>query len=121
MPMRAWRPPGRGAVKTALRTDAARSKIYEFIRSECAAGRQAYVIYPVIDESERADLKATILMTAIGAVFGAEALIRWQNQLLGEMRRRADAATRRTGASWPSRNAPISRAKRRTSSSGRGP
>jgi ATP-dependent DNA helicase RecG len=45
------RPPGRGTVKTALRTDAARAKIYEFIRSECAAGRQAYVIYPVIDES----------------------------------------------------------------------
>src|SRR5205809_2627457 len=35
------KPPGRGAVKTALRTDAARGKIYEFIRSECAAGRQA--------------------------------------------------------------------------------
>jgi len=58
------RPPGRGAVKTALRTDAARSKIYEFIRSECAAGRQAYVIYPVIDESERADLKAATTMAA---------------------------------------------------------
>ena len=56
------RPPGRGAVKTALRTDAARSKIYEFIRSECAAGRQAYVIYPVIEESERADLKAATTM-----------------------------------------------------------
>ena len=56
------RPPGRGAVKTALRTDAARSKIYEFIRSECAAGRQVYVIYPVIDESERADLKAATTM-----------------------------------------------------------
>src|SRR5947199_611613 len=56
------RPPGRGAVKTALRTDAARSKIYTFIRSECAAGRQAYVIYPVIDESERADLKAATTM-----------------------------------------------------------
>ncbi|HMG18955.1 MAG TPA: ATP-dependent DNA helicase RecG [Gemmatimonadales bacterium] len=56
------RPPGRGAVKTALRTDAARAKIYEFIRSECAAGRQAYVIYPVIDESERADLKAATTM-----------------------------------------------------------
>src|SRR5436190_15761367 len=39
------RPPGRGTVKTALRTDAARAKIYEFIRTECAAGRQAYVIY----------------------------------------------------------------------------
>jgi ATP-dependent DNA helicase RecG len=56
------RPPGRGAVKTALRTDAARAKIYEFIRGECAAGRQAYVIYPVIDESERADLKAATTM-----------------------------------------------------------
>jgi len=56
------RPPGRGEVKTALRTDVARSKIYEFIRSECTAGRQAYVIYPVIDESERADLKAATTM-----------------------------------------------------------
>jgi ATP-dependent DNA helicase RecG len=56
------RPPGRGAVKTALRTDQARAKIYEFIRSEGAAGRQAYVIYPVIDESERADLKAATTM-----------------------------------------------------------
>ncbi|HEY6854269.1 MAG TPA: ATP-dependent DNA helicase RecG, partial [Gemmatimonadales bacterium] len=35
------RPPGRGSVKTALRGEAARSKIYDFIRSECAAGRQA--------------------------------------------------------------------------------
>jgi len=57
------RPPGRGPVKTALRTDAARAKIYEFIRSEAAAGRQAYVIYPVIDESERADLKAATTMS----------------------------------------------------------
>ena len=56
------RPPGRGEVKTALRTDAARGKIYEFIRSECTAGRQAYVIYPVIEESERADLKAATTM-----------------------------------------------------------
>src|SRR5207245_487081 len=56
------RPPGRGTVKTALRDEAARRKIYEFIRGECAAGRQAYVIYPVIDESERADLKAATTM-----------------------------------------------------------
>ncbi len=56
------RPPGRGSVKSALRTEAARSKIYEFIRRECAAGRQAYVIYPVIAESERADLKAATTM-----------------------------------------------------------
>jgi ATP-dependent DNA helicase RecG len=56
------RPPGRGSVKTALRTEAARTKIYSFLRSECAAGRQAYVIYPVIEESERADLKAATTM-----------------------------------------------------------
>ncbi|HEX9611378.1 MAG TPA: ATP-dependent DNA helicase RecG [Gemmatimonadales bacterium] len=58
------RPPGRGTVKTALRTDAARTKIFDFIRAECAAGRQAYVIYPVIEESERADLKAATTMAA---------------------------------------------------------
>ena len=56
------RPPGRGSVKTALRGEAARPKIYEFIRSECAAGRQAYVIYPVIDASEQADLRAATTM-----------------------------------------------------------
>src|SRR6185503_3406310 len=56
-------PPGRGTVKTALRTEEARAKIYEFIRSEVAAGRQAYVVYPVIEESERADLKAATTMS----------------------------------------------------------
>jgi ATP-dependent DNA helicase RecG len=56
------RPPGRGTVKTALRTDQARARIYDFIRSECTSGRQAYVIYPVIDESEKADLKAATAM-----------------------------------------------------------
>jgi ATP-dependent DNA helicase RecG len=64
------RPPGRGSVKTALRTDAARTKIYGFLRSECAAGRQAYVIYPVIEESEKADLKAaTTMADRLAAVF----------------------------------------------------
>jgi ATP-dependent DNA helicase RecG len=58
------RPPGRGTVKTALRTEAARTRIYDFIRREAAAGRQAYVIYPVIEESERADLKAATTMAA---------------------------------------------------------
>ncbi len=64
------RPPGRGPVKTAVRTDTARKKVYEFIRSECAGGRQAYVIYPVIEESERADLRAaTTMAEGLGKVF----------------------------------------------------
>jgi ATP-dependent DNA helicase RecG len=58
----AERPPGRGSIRTALRTETARAKIYEFIRGECAAGRQVYVLYPVIDESEKADLKAATTM-----------------------------------------------------------
>src|SRR5204862_773654 len=60
------RPPGRGSVKSALRTESARARIYTFLRGECAAGRQGYVIYPLIDVSERADLKA--------ATVGAESL-----------------------------------------------
>jgi ATP-dependent DNA helicase RecG len=56
------RPPGRGTIKTALRGEAARSRIYEFIRGECAAGRQVYVLYPVIEESEKVDLKAATTM-----------------------------------------------------------
>src|SRR5207253_2181464 len=58
------RPPGRGSVKTALRTESARDKIYGFIRSEGAAGRQAYVIYPVIEEAERADPEAAARLRA---------------------------------------------------------
>ena len=52
------RPPGRIPITTALRGESARAKIYEFIRKECAAGRQAYVVYPMIVESEKADLRA---------------------------------------------------------------
>jgi len=54
----------------ALRTVTARRKIYEFLRGECAAGRQAYIVYPVIEESERADLKAaTTMAAALAKVF----------------------------------------------------
>ena len=56
------RPPGRGDVTTALRGEASRARIYAFLRRECAAGRQVYVIYPVIEESEKADLRAATTM-----------------------------------------------------------
>jgi ATP-dependent DNA helicase RecG len=52
------RPPGRGTVKTALRAEEARGRIAAFIHREVAAGRQAYVVFPLIEESEKADLKA---------------------------------------------------------------
>lgn len=58
------RPPGRGGITTALRGEASRTRIYAFLGRECGAGRQAYVIYPVIEESERADLRAATTMAA---------------------------------------------------------
>ncbi|MGB1657424.1 MAG: ATP-dependent DNA helicase RecG [Longimicrobiales bacterium] len=49
-------PPGRTPVKTALRAPDRRSGVYDFVRSEIAAGRQAYIVYPLVDESEKVDL-----------------------------------------------------------------
>jgi ATP-dependent DNA helicase RecG len=55
-------PPGRGRMRTAIREGRSRAKVYDFIRSEAAAGRQAYVVYPVIDETEKLDLRAASAM-----------------------------------------------------------
>jgi ATP-dependent DNA helicase RecG len=56
------RPPGRGTVRTAVRSNAQRARVFEFIRDECVNGRQAYVVLPVIEETERADLRAATTM-----------------------------------------------------------
>jgi ATP-dependent DNA helicase RecG len=57
------RPPGRGTVRTAVRSTSHRERVLEFVRDECAKGRQAYVVLPVIEESERADLRAATTMS----------------------------------------------------------
>lgn len=51
-------PPGRKAIRTSVVTPAGLPKTYEFIRSEIHKGRQVYVVYPLISESEKMDLKA---------------------------------------------------------------
>ncbi len=56
------RPPGRGGIRTAVRTQAQRERVLEFVASEAAEGRQTYVVLPVIEESERADLRAATTM-----------------------------------------------------------
>jgi ATP-dependent DNA helicase RecG len=56
------RPPGRGKVRTAIRYDGERERVWEFVGEECRRGRQAYVVLPVIDESEKADLRAATTM-----------------------------------------------------------
>jgi len=50
-------PPGRKPVKTFHRYDSARLKVFGFIREQVKAGRQVYVVYPLIQESEKMDYK----------------------------------------------------------------
>jgi ATP-dependent DNA helicase RecG len=52
------RPPGRQPVTTALRPESARGRVLAFIERQLEAGRQAYLVYPLIDESEKVMLKA---------------------------------------------------------------
>jgi ATP-dependent DNA helicase RecG len=51
-------PPGRKPVRTEARTESRRKQIYEFLRAQIADGRQVYVVYPLVEESETIDLKA---------------------------------------------------------------
>jgi ATP-dependent DNA helicase RecG len=51
-------PPGRRPVKTVLRGESVRARVFEFVRAEVNAGRQAYVVYPVIEESETLDVRS---------------------------------------------------------------
>jgi ATP-dependent DNA helicase RecG len=55
-------PPGRTPVRTAAKPESRRDEIYAFLRSELGAGRQAYVVYPIIEESEKTDLRAATEM-----------------------------------------------------------
>ncbi|NLX66707.1 MAG: ATP-dependent DNA helicase RecG [Bacteroidales bacterium] len=50
-------PPGRKPVQTLHRYDQKRGALYQFIREQIRAGRQAYIVYPLIEESEKLDLK----------------------------------------------------------------
>ncbi len=50
-------PPGRIPVKTMHFTDRERNKVFGFIRNQIANGRQIYVVYPLIKESEKMDYK----------------------------------------------------------------
>ncbi len=52
------KPAGRRPIRTALRPESARANVMEFIREQVEAGRQAYVVYPLVEESEKIDLKA---------------------------------------------------------------
>jgi len=50
-------PPGRKSIKTVHRYDANRLRVFKFIRDEIEKGRQIYIVYPLIQESEAMDYK----------------------------------------------------------------
>ncbi len=51
-------PTNRKKIITGIRNSIDRNKIYSFIKKEISLGRQAFIVYPLIDESEKVDLKA---------------------------------------------------------------
>ncbi|GAB4527168.1 MAG: ATP-dependent DNA helicase RecG [Pleurocapsa sp.] len=53
-------PPGRQPIETMVKQGKDRAKVYDLIRREIAQGRQAYVIFPLVEESEKLDLRAAV-------------------------------------------------------------
>ena len=55
-------PPGRSPVQTDMVPDGQRGAVYEWLRGEFAASHQAYMIYPLVDESEYLDVRSATAM-----------------------------------------------------------
>ncbi|MBI2829506.1 MAG: ATP-dependent DNA helicase RecG [Acidobacteria bacterium] len=55
-------PPGRTPVRTWVKPESRRDEVYQLVRDELDRGRQAYVIYPLVEESEKIDLKSATEM-----------------------------------------------------------
>jgi ATP-dependent DNA helicase RecG len=66
------RPAGRGKMITALRTGAKQTEVTKFVKDQLATGRQAYLVYPLVEESE-----------ALKAESATEAFEKWQKRLSG--------------------------------------
>jgi ATP-dependent DNA helicase RecG len=55
-------PPGRQPIRTTAKPESRREDVYRLARRELEAGRQVYVVYPLVDESEKVDLRAATAM-----------------------------------------------------------
>lgn len=53
-------PPGRTPVKTKRFRRSDRERLYQFVRREAKAGRQAFIVYPLVEESEKLDASAAV-------------------------------------------------------------
>ncbi len=81
------RPPGRGTVRTGIRGPSQHEQVWAFVAEEVDAGRQAYVVLPVIEESEKTDLRAATTMFD-------ELQVRWPKRAIGLVHGRLKAEER---------------------------
>jgi ATP-dependent DNA helicase RecG len=84
------RPPGRKPIASALRPESGRERVLHFVDAQVEKGRQAYIVYPVIEESEKTDLKAATTMHAelAAGVFGTRRVALLHGRLPTEERDR---------------------------------
>ena len=66
------KPPGRGQIVTAVRVAAKQSDVTKFVKAQLAEGRQAYLVYPLVEESE-----------SLRAESATEAFPKWKKRLGG--------------------------------------
>ena len=55
-------PPGRQPIRTIAKPESRRDEVYRLVRKELDLGRQAYVVYPLVEDSEKIDLRAATEM-----------------------------------------------------------
>lgn len=84
------RPPGRRPIKTAVRSESGRPRVLQFVRDEVAKGRQAYIVYPLVEESEKVELKAAVAeFEQLRTIFPDLRLALIHGQMPGEEKDRA--------------------------------
>jgi ATP-dependent DNA helicase RecG len=55
-------PPGRKPVKTVVKLETSRDEVYSVLRRQIIDGRQVYIVYPLIEESEKLELRSAVEM-----------------------------------------------------------
>jgi ATP-dependent DNA helicase RecG len=82
-------PPGRQPVRTLVKADSRRDEVYAMIREEIARRRQVYVIYPLVEESEKIDLKAaTAMAEELARVFADASVALLHGRMKGDEKAR---------------------------------
>ena len=93
-------PPGRSPVRTEIRTEAARSRLNDFLREEVAEGGRVFVVFPVIEESDALDVKALERnVEVLRGLFGPERVGMLHGRMPSDRREQVYGAFRRGSVS----------------------